>query len=100
MEETHQTKDMNVYQHGKQVWFYMNKILNGDHQDMRIPSWFSENKDFILGSLPDRDMLQTYAIWHDIGKTETLVVGEDGRRHFPGHAEASRRLWLELGGEE
>ena len=33
------------------------------------------------------------------GKPLCLVIDDEGRRHFPGHAEASRKAWLETGGD-
>lgn len=99
MEETFQTEGLNLYQHGQQVWHYYNKILEHDYEGMKIPKWYLNHSDFIHQNLYPRDMIETYAIWHDIGKTETLQIGEDGRRRFPGHAEASRRIWLSIDGD-
>lgn len=36
-----------------------------------------------------------YHIFHDCGKPSTLVIDEQGRRRFPGHAEASAKLFAE-----
>lgn len=36
-----------------------------------------------------------YHVFHDCGKPSTLQVDEQGRRHFPGHAAASARLFAE-----
>lgn len=36
-----------------------------------------------------------YHVYHDCGKPFTLTVDADGKRHFPGHAEASARLYRE-----
>lgn len=36
-----------------------------------------------------------YHIYHDCGKPSVLELGEDGKRRFPGHAEASQRLYAE-----
>lgn len=40
-----------------------------------------------------------YQLWHDCGKPATRQVDADGRVHYPDHAEASSRIWLQLGGE-
>ena len=37
-------------------------------------------------------MLYLAALFHDVGKNETMSVGEDGRYHFYGHDEAGARL--------
>lgn len=99
MEETYQMEGLNLYQHGQQVWHYYQKILEHDYEGMKIPKWYSTHADFIHQNLFSRELIETYAIWHDIGKTETLQIGEDGRRRFPGHADASKRIWLSLGGD-
>ena len=101
MEETEQTKCLNLYQHGQQVWFYLNKILKHDYEGMKLPKWYTDHSEFIHKNLFNRELLKIYAIWHDIGKTETLQIDEEtGRRRFPGHAEASKRIWLQLGGNQ
>ena len=40
-----------------------------------------------------------YQLWHDCGKPATRQVDADGRVHYPDHADASSRIWLQLGGE-
>ena len=39
--------------------------------------------------------VRIYHIFHDSGKPSTLTIDEQGRRHFPGHAEASAKLFTE-----
>lgn len=41
-----------------------------------------------------------YHVFHDCGKPSTLMIDEQGRRHFPGHAEASARLFAEAAPED
>lgn len=99
MEETYQMEGLNLLQHGQQVWHYYERLLNGDHEGMKIPDWYTQHQEFISQNLYPRDIIEIYTVWHDIGKTETVQVGEDGRKRFPGHAEASERIWLSLGGD-
>jgi tRNA nucleotidyltransferase/poly(A) polymerase len=44
------------------------------------------------GGLDGRHVLYLAALFHDVGKKETMSVGDDGRYHFFGHDEAGARL--------
>lgn len=44
--------------------------------------------------------IRCYHIYHDCGKPFCRTVDEDGRQHFPDHAQVSVRTWLEAGGSE
>jgi len=66
--------------------------------DWRLPDWAGA-REFIDHLLPD-DVMARYQVFHDCGKPETLVVDADGRRHFPGHADASERVFRAAGGDD
>lgn len=38
-------------------------------------------------------------IYHDCGKPFCLQVDEEGKRHFPNHAEISKQTWLSCNGD-
>jgi len=95
MKQCPQTKDTNVFQHGLQVWSYYRKLIDGKIEGMKIPLWFSDNKEEILSSIHDRFIIKQYAIFHDIGKTRCIEYDESGRRHFPNHAVISKEMWQE-----
>lgn len=40
-------------------------------------------------------LMELYQVFHDCGKPLCRTVDEHGRQHFPGHAEVSRRTWIE-----
>jgi hypothetical protein len=61
--------------------------------DWRLPTWFQEPK--LVGRLLHRDTLEIYQLYHDIGKPRCLMIDEEGKRHFPNHAEVSKGVWLE-----
>jgi len=42
------------------------------------------------------DAAHDYHVFHDCGKPYCLQVDEDGRRHFPGHAQISSSTWASL----
>ncbi len=95
-----QTEGLNVYQHGRSVCEYSQKIVSGDTAGMRIPSWFEKNREKILANMHPSEVAVVYQVFHDCGKSRCLEVGEDGRRHFPNHAEVSSRVWKEHGGDD
>tara|TARA_R110000772_G_scaffold79172_2_gene169495 strand:- start:4222 stop:4710 length:489 start_codon:yes stop_codon:yes gene_type:complete len=55
--------------------------------DWKLPSWIYD--PILLENLPDRQTLELYTVYHDCGKPYCLTYDEDGRKHFPNHAEVS-----------
>lgn len=110
MMSTPQAEGLDVLQHGRSVrehYFALLDHLHGqvnlaDYDNWRVPTWlshsapdFARNRDAILRSLPSRHQMSTYLTLHDCGKPRVMAVGEDGRRHFPGHAQASAATYRE-----
>jgi hypothetical protein len=99
MEACPQFEGMNVLQHGLSVhdWFcdLYGHVLYGSklEKPWRLPSWIHSEK--VKEGLLAFDVLKQYQIWHDIGKPDCRVVDEEGRQHFPDHAEVSFRAWMD-----
>ena len=97
-----QTSTQSVLEHGFSVKNYLFDLL--DHLEHNtplkyqwvLPDWIYENRDFLLQSLPPRDTLKLYTIMHDCGKPFCITINEDGRRHFPNHAEVSYQTFSQL----
>ncbi len=94
-----QFQSMSVLDHGRSVhnWF---RDLHGHLEqgsplqlNWRMPEWIHD--PLIPKKLLSFDLLHTYQVYHDCGKPLCRVVDEQGRQHFPDHAEASRQRWLE-----
>lgn len=108
MMDTPQTEGQDVLQHGRSVrehYFALLDHLHGrvnlaDYGNWRVPAWLDTHRERILESLPDRHTMATYLTLHDCGKPAVLEVDEYGRRHFPGHAEASERVYREAFADE
>lgn len=96
MVNTKQTDTQNVLEHGISVNKYFNDLIGDRKLDWRLPTWFSENEEFILSNLHDYDTIQEYQLFHDIGKPYCLEIDEDGRRHFPNHAEVSYKTYMDV----
>ncbi len=101
MSNCEQTKGQSVLQHGESVQKYLFDLINHLRSgspleyEWRLPDWVLENKDLILSSLPDDETLGLYTVYHDCGKPYCLQVDEDGKRHFPDHAEVSYKIFKE-----
>ena len=100
-----QTDTQSVYQHGISVrdyTFQLINILNGkDYSfNFKLPDWFLQYKKEILQKLLSKDLIEEYTIYHDCGKPYCIQYDNQGKRHFPNHAEFSAKKWLEVGGSE
>lgn len=95
----YQFKDMNVLEHGKSVhaWFLdlYRHLKDGTplSREWRLPDWIYD--PIIMERLLDFEILKTYQIYHDCGKPLCRTVDDEGRQHFPNHAEVSYRRWME-----
>lgn len=102
MQNCDQTKGQSVLEHGKSVKSYLFDIINHlrsgsplKHQWV-LPDWVMGNKDIILSSLPNDKTLKLYATLHDCGKPYCLEIDENGKRHFPNHAEVSACIFSSI----
>jgi len=99
MKTCFQFENMSVLDHGLSVhaWFsdLYGHLMNGSPltRQWRLPDWIYD--PIIKERILDFDLLRTYQIYHDCGKPLCRTVDENGRQHFPNHAEISRQRWLE-----
>jgi hypothetical protein len=102
MSECEQTKGQSVLEHGTSVKNYLFDLINHLRSstplqyEWRLPDWVLENKDLMISSLPDDDTLELYTIYHDCGKPFCLEIDENGKRHFPNHAEVSYQIFNQV----
>lgn len=102
-----QMPGLSVYQHGQSVhrhFLDLMDYMNGTYQlpagQWRLPEWLDEYKDWIISNLHDESIIHQYTLYHDCGKPFCRKVDEDGRVHFPDHAEISAATWASVGGDE
>ncbi len=62
--------------------------------------WFILYKEQILNHIHDLETIKTYNIYHDIGKPFCRVMDEDGKQHFPDHAQVSYETWMTVSDDE
>lgn len=99
MKETPQTNSQSVWEHGVSVQEYLFDLLDHLREDKplknewRIPEWVYEQKEFLLENLPSDETLSLYTLYHDCGKPFCITYDDEGRRHFPDHAEVSYKIF-------
>jgi hypothetical protein len=100
--ECEQIKGLSVLDHGLMVRDYLFDLIGflrdgkGYSKQWRFPEWlFSHSKD-IANSLLDDYTLEKYTIFHDCGKPFCKTVDQDGKTHFPNHAEKSYEVWKSI----
>ena len=77
------------------VWSYLQKLIVGNWENLKIPDWLKENHSYIISNLHNIDVIKEYAINHDCGKHLTKTIDSDGKVHYPKHEEYSCNYWLE-----
>lgn len=103
MQNCQQTQGQSVYQHGLSVRDHLFDLLsflrnNKELPGWRLPEWLTTYRSKILNSLLPDSILEEYTTFHDCGKPYCLTIDEEGKRHFPNHAEISYETWLSAGG--
>lgn len=102
MIDCEQMKGMNVYEHGVSVAKYFHDLCSHINSgepatyDWRMPDWI--NNELLWDSIYDIYDIEDYQVYHDCGKPFCIEYDEDGRKHFPNHAQISKDLWLQIGG--
>jgi hypothetical protein len=100
MRECEQTPGLSILDHGLQVAQRFKDLVAGQTAGWRFPGWCISHRETLLALCPPAETMETYHIYHDCGKPSCLTIDEDGRRHFPDHAEASAHTWTENGGDD
>ena len=88
-----QTPGMSVYEHGSDVWKHAKQLISGDTASFKLPTWYTENLDYITSNIYNSHILESYTTFHDCGKPYCVEIDSEGRSHFPDHANVSKALW-------
>lgn len=96
-----QTQSQSVYEHGLSVKQHTFQIIDYLHDNdtlegWKIPKWLEEYKFSLLSSLVDEDIITLYTTYHDCGKPYCRTVDNEGKVHFPNHAEISKQVFLHV----
>lgn len=100
-----QTETQSVYQHGcsvkEHIFDLISYLKTGKiDEGWRLPIWMETYREQLLSALLPEDVIEEYTIFHDCSKPYCLFLDEEGKRHFPDHANKSYNKWLEVGGNE
>lgn len=99
MQECEQTKGLSILDHGLSVHQEYLKLVEDleSNSDELIPI-LKENREFFLNEISkySKESIYLYQVFHDCGKGKCLEIDENGKRHFPNHAEVSSNLFYEL----
>jgi hypothetical protein len=98
-----QTPTQSVLQHGQSVWDHFQTMMAHLTAGGPLPDWWRLPAWTRIPGLADHvtsmPIMREYLEFHDCGKPFVHTVDAEGRSHFPGHAAASERVWLAIGGE-
>lgn len=103
MRSCEQAPGLSVLRHGEMVRDHYRDLM--DHLrygsplrgEWRLPEWIHD--PLLIEDLPSDDTMAEYHVFHDCAKPFVLRIDADGRRHFPDHASASEKAWLDAGGD-
>lgn len=105
MSNCEQSSGQSVLDHGISVQAWYNeliKYMTNGHSDKvwKFPEWIHDHRELLLKHALPEDVTSLYQVYHDCGKPRCLTIDEEGRKHFPNHAEVSAQVWREAGGSE
>lgn len=108
--------------HGSQArsyWYailvHLRKVVHGDNArtsgrfmtpehiaSVMLPSWASTPAQaaWLLNAIEKHPLsvIENYLRMHDCGKAFCMTLGDNGKPHYPDHAQVSARVWLKAGG--
>lgn len=93
MKACQQNQHQTIHQHGLAVASKYQDLIAGRHTGWKLPDWFHQFKDRLLADQPDAELMALYHEFHDCGKPFCRQVDEDGKQHFPNHAQISASIW-------
>jgi hypothetical protein len=100
MKQCEQFTGMSVYEHGILVSEWLSDLYENTHSQKPLRKQWRESKwignKLLIEKLLPFKILETYAKMHDAGKPYCRTVDDQGRQHFPNHAEVSKNVWNEV----
>lgn len=91
MKEVEQFPGMSVLDHGRDVFArYLDLISDKPQLKWRMPDWVEQLKPLQM----PLEIMKHYLIYHDCGKPFCRTIDENGKQHFPNHAEISYQTWM------
>lgn len=105
MKSCQQSLNQNIYQHGEAVQKRMLQLIqmlnsNNFEGDWRLPEWLQQYRLQILHNLCSEEIIKEYTLFHDCSKPYCRIMDENGKQHFPNHAEKSYEIWSQIGNHQ
>jgi len=95
-----QSPGFSVYQHGVSVSkFFFDLIGDVQSNQWKLPDWFAVHKQQIIQNIHQTETISKYLLFHDCGKSASKTIDDNGKVHFPNHAEISGDIWESVGGD-
>lgn len=86
-----QAPGLNMLQHGQLVHDEYKKLITALNANDIQYAVLAPLYERFKRSLPPAEVLERYHVYHDCGKHLALIIGEDGKRRYPNHAEISAK---------
>ena len=92
-----QFPNWSILEHGIDCAARLKGLITGDTQVHRwaLPEWYWQYKDRFKINISFEDALE-YATMHDCGKPYCRTIDENGKQHFPNHAEISYQTYCQI----
>lgn len=95
MQSTEQMKGLSVHAHGLMVresYKVLISELEAGQSDPILQEVYANLKDKVLSD----EIVHVYQEYHDCGKPLCRIVDDEGKVHFPDHANVSANVWKHL----
>lgn len=105
MKTTFQFEKQSIYEHGQSVWSYFEEIEKSlrygkpTRDDIKIPEHYFTYAVQIMENLFPAKIIREYTVLHDCGKPYCRTVDEEGKQHFPDHANKSYEIYMQTWGD-
>ena len=77
------------------MWSFYQRLLKGDWDGLKVPDWFVDYHEVLVSLQLPIKQVKRYIINHDCGKHLCQVIDDEGKSHYPDHANVSANYWLE-----
>ena len=94
MKTCYQTEGQTIFEHGVAVFRQYQHLRLSRLRNYKLhehPEWLFHPK--LARGFQPPSVMRPYLVYHDLGKPYCEVIDEEGKRHFPNHAEVSYHLW-------
>jgi len=85
---------MSMLDHGQDIRAWYLDLKGPRERQWKLPTWIDSPVITRHFEKVDDRIIELYQIYHDCGKPLCRTVDDEGKQHFPNHAEVSKHQWL------